>query len=127
MQQQTIGILACLAVMNIVGSGFAAENELKREIAGEAIVASEHVVAVPTVVPLPEAAVIEKLIASGAQVTPLFAGSSLLEISYALRSEPATDVEIALLAGVAEQVYSLNLMKAQVTDQGLAVLAQLKI
>ncbi len=81
--------------------------------------------------PLPEVgaaepAALEKLTAAGAQVNPLFAGSSLLQVSYALRGEPATDADVALLADVAEQVYSLNLAKAQVSDEGLAVLTQLK-
>jgi len=82
-------------------------------------------------VPLPEVgaaepAALEKLTAAGAQVNPLFAGSSLLQVSYALRGEPATDADVALLADVAEQVYALNLAKAQVSDEGLAVLAKLK-
>ena len=81
--------------------------------------------------PLPEveaadSAAVEKLVASGAQVSSLFAGSPLLQVSYALRGEPATDADVALLAGVAEQVYSLNLAKAKVTGEGLAVLSELK-
>lgn len=81
--------------------------------------------------PLPEVgaadpAVIEKLSEAGAQVSSLFAGSSLLQVSFALRGEPATDAEVALLAELAEQVYSLNLAKGKVSDQGLAVLSQLK-
>ncbi len=81
--------------------------------------------------PLPEVAAapqeaIDKLTAAGAQVMPLFAGSSLLTVSFAHRSEPATDTEVALLAGVAEQAYSLNLADAKVTDAGLAPLAALK-
>jgi len=82
-------------------------------------------------IPLPEvaaadAAAIEKLVASGAQVSSLYTGSSLLQVSYALRSEPATDAEVALLSAVAEQVYALNLAKSQVSNKGLAVLSQLK-
>jgi len=85
----------------------------------------------PKEIPLPEvgaadAAAVEKLTAAGAQVTALYAGSQLLQVSYALRDEAATDADVALLAEVAEQVYSLNLAKAQVSDQGLAVLSQLK-
>ena len=80
--------------------------------------------------PLPEVeaadpAAIEKLAASGAQVTELFAGSPLLDVSYALRAEPATDDDLALLSAVAPQVYALNLAKAQVSDKGLAAVAQL--
>ena len=81
--------------------------------------------------PLPEvedadAAAIEKLVAAGAQVNSLFAGSSLLQVSYALRGEPATDADVAMLEGIAEQVYSLNLAKAKVSGEGLAVLVKLK-
>jgi mono/diheme cytochrome c family protein len=71
----------------------------------------------------PEA--IQKLAATGAQVTALFAGSPLLQVSYALRGDPATDNDLAPLAAVASQVHSLNLAKAQISDQGLAVVAQL--
>jgi mono/diheme cytochrome c family protein len=81
--------------------------------------------------PLPEVAAapqeaIDALTADGAQVLPLFAGSNLLQISFAHRGEPAGDSEIALLSGVAEQVYSLNLADAKPTDAGLAPLAALK-
>ncbi|MCH2114095.1 MAG: hypothetical protein MK171_04195 [Pirellulales bacterium] len=82
-------------------------------------------------VPLPEVAsadpgAIEKLTEAGAQVSVLYAGSSLLQVSYALSGESATDADVAPLAAVAEQVYSLNLAKSQLSDQGLAVLSQLK-
>jgi hypothetical protein len=85
----------------------------------------------PAEVPLPKVAAapkeaIDKLTAAGAQVLPLFAESSLLQVSFAHRSEPAGDAEIALLAGVAEQVYSLNLSDSKPTDAGLAPLAGLK-
>ncbi len=81
--------------------------------------------------PLPEvtvagSAALEKLTAAGAQVAPLFANSSLLQVSFALRGEPATDADLALLTDVADQIYSLNLAKAKVSDEGLAMLTQLK-
>ena len=57
---------------------------------------------------------------------PLFADSALLTVSFAHRSEPAGDAEIALLAGVAEQCYALNLADSKPTDAGLAPLAGLK-
>ena len=81
--------------------------------------------------PLPEvaaadSAALEKLTAAGAQVAPLFANSSLLQVSFALRGEPASDADLALLTDVADQVYSLNLAKAKVSDEGLAILTQLK-
>jgi cytochrome c len=82
-------------------------------------------VPLPKVDPAPKEA-IDKLTAAGAQVMPLFADSALLTVSFAHRSEPAGDAEIALLAGVAEQCYGLNLAGAKPTDAGLAPLAGLK-
>jgi hypothetical protein len=85
----------------------------------------------PAEAPLPEVAAapkeaIDALTAAGAQVLPLFADSSLLTVSFAHRSEPATDKEVALLSGVAEQVYALNLADSKVSDAGLVPLAGLK-
>lgn len=68
---------------------------------------------------------VDRLMAAGAQVMPLFAGSSLLQVSFARRDTPAGDAEIALLADVAEQVFSLDLSGATATDQGYAQLAKL--
>ena len=82
-------------------------------------------VPLPKVDPAPKEA-IEKLTAAGAQVMPLFAESPLLTVSFAHRSEPAGDAEIALLAGVAEQCYGLNLSDSKPTEAGLAPLAGLK-
>jgi hypothetical protein len=81
--------------------------------------------ALPEVAPAPQEA-IEKLTAAGAQVLPLFADSSLLQVSFAHRGEPAGDAEIALLTGVADQVYALNLADAKPTDAGMETLALLK-
>ncbi len=80
--------------------------------------------------PLPEVAAateesIKKLTEAGAQVMPLFAESPLLQVSFALGSKPATDAELALLAGVAPQTYTLNLAGSKMTDQGLAALSSL--
>jgi hypothetical protein len=69
---------------------------------------------------------IDKLTAAGAQVLPLFADSSLLQVSFAHRGEPAGDAELALLAGVADQVYALNLADCKATDGGWSSLAVLK-
>jgi hypothetical protein len=85
----------------------------------------------PAEIPLPEVSAapkeaIDKLTAAGAQVMPLFAESSLLTVSFAHRTEPAGDAEIALLSGVAEQVYALNLADSKPSDAGLAPLAGLK-
>ena len=81
--------------------------------------------------PLPEVqptddAAIERLRATGSQVIHLFAKSPLLQVSFALRSSPTGDAEVAHLSAVAEQVYSLNLAGSQVSNEGLAVLAKLK-
>ena len=48
----------------------------------------------PKVDPAPKEA-IEKLTAAGGEVMPLFAESPLLTVSFAHRSEPAGDAEIA--------------------------------
>jgi Planctomycete cytochrome C len=82
-------------------------------------------------IPLPKVSAapkeaLDKLTAAGAQVMPLFADSSLLQVSFAHRSAPAGDAEVALLAGVAEQVYALNLADSKASDAGLAPLAGLK-
>jgi mono/diheme cytochrome c family protein len=79
----------------------------------------------PEVGPAPKEAV-DALTAAGAQVMPLFAESPLLQVSFAHRSEPAGDEQIALLTPVAEQVYALNLAGSKPTDAGLAPLAGLK-
>lgn len=81
--------------------------------------------ALPEVAAAPQPA-IDRLIAAGARVTPLFAGSNLLEVSFAGRGEPVGNGEIALLADVADQVYTLNLADAKITAAGLAPLASLK-
>jgi hypothetical protein len=79
----------------------------------------------PEVAAAPQEAV-DALTAAGAQVMPLFAGSNLLQVSFAHRGEPAGDADLALLAGVADQVYALNLADAKPTDAGLAPLAAMK-
>ncbi len=81
--------------------------------------------------PLPEVqpaddAAIEQLQATGSQVIILFAKSPLLQVSFALRSSPTGDAEVAHLSAVAEQVYSLNLAGSQVSNEGLVVLTNLK-
>jgi len=78
----------------------------------------------PEVEPATQEAV-DRLLAAGAQVMPLFAGSSLLQVSFARRDEPAGDAEVALLADVAEQIFSLDLSGANVSDQGFSQLAKL--
>jgi hypothetical protein len=85
----------------------------------------------PAEIPLPDVSAapkeaIDKLTAAGAQVMPLFAESPLLTVSFAHRTEPAGDAEVSLLAGVAEQVYALNLADSKPSDAGLAPLAGLK-
>jgi mono/diheme cytochrome c family protein len=77
-------------------------------------------------VPPPPTASLDRLVAAGAQVMPLFAGSNLLQITFAHRTEPAGDAEVALLKDVAEQVYSLDLSGCHATADGLAPLSTLK-
>jgi len=79
----------------------------------------------PEVKAAPQTA-IDKLTAAGARVMPLYAGSNLLDVSFAGRGEPAGDADVALLAELAEQVDTLNLADAKVTAAGLAALAGLK-
>jgi hypothetical protein len=93
--------------------------------AEEAAAEKPKEIPLPEVEPAPKEA-IDKLTAAGAQVMPLFADSALLQVSYAHRDEAPSDAEIALLAGVAEQVYALNLADAKPTDAGLSPLASLK-
>jgi mono/diheme cytochrome c family protein len=81
--------------------------------------------------PLPEVApasqeAIDKLIAAGAQVLPLYADSNLLDVSFALSSQPPTDDTLKLLDTVAEQVFILNLKNAKVAEPAWDVLAKLK-
>ena len=85
----------------------------------------------PAELPLPEVApadpaAIDRVVKAGSQITNLYADCPLLQISYALRSEPAGDADVAPLADVAEQVFSLNLAGSNVSDGGMAVLGQLK-
>ena len=82
-------------------------------------------------VPLPEVEAatqeaIDQLVSAGAQVLPLFAECNLLDVSFALAAEPADDEDLAQLAEVAPQIYSLNLRGAKATDEGWAKLAKLK-
>lgn len=81
--------------------------------------------------PLPEVGAapqqaIDKIASAGATVLPLYAESNLLQVSFPGRSKPIGDAEIALLAGAAEQIHTLNLANAQVSAAGLAPLALLK-
>ncbi|MBX3434832.1 MAG: hypothetical protein KF847_16055 [Pirellulales bacterium] len=62
---------------------------------------------------------------AGGTVLPLFAGSPLLDVSFAQAGSPPGDEAIAALAGIADQVASLNLAGAQATAAGLAPLAKL--
>ncbi|QEG36820.1 c-type cytochrome domain-containing protein [Bythopirellula goksoeyrii] len=78
----------------------------------------------PEVDPASEEA-IERLRSAGAQVMPHFAKSNLLDVSFALSSEPANDDALALLNDVAHHVISLNLRGAQASDKGWSELAKL--
>jgi mono/diheme cytochrome c family protein len=85
----------------------------------------------PAELPLPEVAAadpaaIERVVEAGGKVMPLYAGSPLLQITYAMNDEPAGDANLAPLADVAEQVYSLDLSGSNVSDGGMAILGKLK-
>jgi mono/diheme cytochrome c family protein len=90
--------------------------------------AAEQAKETPTFPQVPSApsAAIDRLVAVGAQVMPLFAGSHLLQVTFAHRAEPASDAEVVLLNDVAEQVYSLDLAGCKATADGLATLSMLK-
>lgn len=68
---------------------------------------------------------IEQLRSMGANVLPLFAGSPLLEVSFALTEEPVGDDAIAALSAVSDQLVSLNLSGAEATSTGYQHLAEL--
>jgi Planctomycete cytochrome C len=74
-------------------------------------------------VPAAPPAAVDKLVAAGARVAPLCAGSNLLVVTFAGRGEPAGDDDVALLADAAEQIYSLNLADASISPTGLSPLA----
>jgi len=81
--------------------------------------------------PLPEVVAaspeaVEALTQAGALVLPLYADSHLLQVSFAYSDEPADDADVALLVPVAEQLFSVNLSKANVSADGCAPLASCK-
>lgn len=78
----------------------------------------------PEVAPASEAAV-QHLTEHGALVMPLFSGSNLLDVSFALAEHPADDAALELLRDVAPQVVSLDLKGAQASDDGWQVLSEL--
>lgn len=80
----------------------------------------------PPEVPAASPEVVDQLIAAGAQVLPLYAGSHLVDVSFALAPQPPTDATLKLLSGIADQVYTLNLKNAKISETGWAVLAELK-
>jgi hypothetical protein len=79
----------------------------------------------PTVNPAAPAA-LDKLTAAGAQIMPLFGGSSLLQVSFAHRGAPPGDADLGMLKDIADQVYTLDLAGCQATADGFAALAALK-
>jgi mono/diheme cytochrome c family protein len=114
------------AVLPEVAAAAAAETPPPTEKPADAAPADKpSEPALPEVAPAPQEA-IDKLVADGAQVLPLFADSALLQVSFAHRGEPAGDAQVALLSGVAEQVFALNLADAKLSDDGFAPLAGLK-
>ncbi len=78
----------------------------------------------PEVPPASEEA-IDRLIKAGAKVMNLYAGSHLLEVTFAVAPQPPTDETMKLLADVAAQVVMLNLKNAQASEAGWNELAKL--
>jgi mono/diheme cytochrome c family protein len=126
--KETIDLIAAWIKQGAVLPGAvaaAAEAKPQAAAAGEEKAKSQEDLPLPEVAAAPQEG-IDALTAAGAQVLPLFAGSNLLQVSFAHRTEPVGDAEVALLSGVAEQVYALNLTAAKASDAGLAPLAGLK-
>jgi hypothetical protein len=63
--------------------------------------------------------------AAGGAAMPLFAGSPLLQVSFAHAEQPAGDAQLAALKGAADQIVWLNLAGSQATPAGYATLAEL--
>jgi mono/diheme cytochrome c family protein len=68
---------------------------------------------------------LEKVRGAGALAMPLAQGVNLLDVSFQSAADKTNDADLALLAPVAQQVYSLNLANSKVTDAGLAQLGGL--
>jgi mono/diheme cytochrome c family protein len=81
----------------------------------------------PELAKLPQASAeaIAKIEAAGGSVMPLFAGSPLLQVSFAQSSSTPNDAAVATLEGAADQIVWLNLSNAEITAAGLAPLAKL--
>ena len=95
---------------------------------GNAAAAGGH--AAPAEIKLPEVAAadnaaIEAVRGKGALCMPLAQGTNLLDVGFTSGADKITDAEVALLAPLAQQVYSLNLAGTKVTDAGLAPVAGL--
>jgi hypothetical protein len=82
----------------------------------------------PELTSLPPASVeaIQQIEATGASVMPLFAGSPLLQVSFAQASSPPTDESLKPLASAAEQIVWLNLSGAQISAAGMEALKPLE-
>ena len=76
-------------------------------------------------VPLPDAALIEKLKSDGVQIRAISANQSLLEIDYS-HLENKSKLNVQQLAPIAGNVYGLDLTRSKVTDGDLATVAQMK-
>lgn len=84
----------------------------------------------PKEVELPEvaaadSAAVEKVRGHGALVLPLAQGINLLDVSFLSSADKVTDAQLADLAPIAQQIYSLNLANTKITDAGLAHVASL--
>lgn len=98
---------------------------------GAAAAASGAAAAGPAKIELPQVAAadagaLDKIRGTGALAMPLAQGVNLVDVSFQSAGDKTSDNEIALLAPVATQVYSLNLAGSKVTDAGLSKLADLK-
>ena len=69
-------------------------------------------------VPMPDAGVVDALEGQGFVVRAIAVGSPLVHVDYTA-SRPVTDANLAALAKIARQVYTLNLRGAGVTDAQL--------
>jgi hypothetical protein len=74
-------------------------------------------------VPMPDAGVADALESKGFVVRAIAAGSPLVQVDYTA-NRPVTDDDLAVLAKLSRQTYTLNLRNAGVSDAQLATLAR---
>jgi hypothetical protein len=74
-------------------------------------------------VPMPDAGVADALETKGFVVRAIAAGSPLVHIDYTA-NRPVTDEDLAVLAKLSRQIYTLNLRNAGLSDAQLAILGR---